>query len=119
MRYLPQKLIYFRPENIDRNSVLSAPWNDDVSMPLQRLDELLMHWANAVLVLVQNAFKISAALDDVSPNSAKEPNVIGRVNIDLDVHQAAKALETKDKDSLQDNDRVVRYMPRLSASIVA
>src|SRR2546423_6204812 len=75
-----------------------------VSKTFGRFDELHVHRPHCSRVLLDHRIDGASALSDVATQTSNEPQVVRRIDEDLDVHLFEQARLGKDKDSLHDHD---------------
>jgi len=73
-------------DHFDGDAIVAASRNDDVGNPLRRLDELQVHRAHGLFVLIENGFHRATAFLHVASNAAHEAYVVRRIDVDFDVH---------------------------------
>ena len=81
-----------RDSTISRATVLKPAFrDDDVGVALGRFDELHVHGAHGVQVLLDDRFGGAPALDDVALQAANEAQVGVGVDEDLDVEELRRS----------------------------
>ena len=88
-RRVSQSSLNLRDDHLDGDGVVPAARHDDVRIALARLDELQVHRLDGGQVLVEDFVERAAALRDVAPDAANEPDV--GVGVDEDFHVAQLA----------------------------
>lgn len=77
--------------------------DNDVRIPLARLDELEVHRLYRLAVALNDLLHGFASLDYVPCHHPHQPVVIIRIHEDLDVHLLSEFLAGKDQDALDDD----------------
>ena len=88
-----------RHDELDR-ALVALAGHDNVGEAVCRLDEIVQRGFDEAQVLRQDAIGVSAALDEVAPQSSREHEVRVALDVDLEVEQVAQALVVQDKDAL-------------------
>ena len=103
---LPFRLAYETPQTLGADRLAAAAaGDDDVGLALRRLHELDVHRPDGAFVLSEDALDGPAAVLDVAADATHQANVVGRVDVDLDVHRLFELPLGQHQDALDDHDR--------------
>src|SRR5687768_15844604 len=91
-------------DHLDRDLVVPSARDDDVRVPLARLDELQMHRLDGRHVLVENLVEWTSALRYVPANPPDETDVRIGVDEHFDVAEVADTLIGEEQDPVDDDD---------------
>jgi uncharacterized protein len=97
--------LQFAGDQIERDLVVSAFRNNQISDSFGGLDELEVHRPNRPVVLIPNRFEGAAPLLDVATNPPKNADVGVGIDEQLHVEEIAQRLLDEDEDALDDDDR--------------
>ena len=97
--------------------------DDDVGIFPARFHENFVHRTNRLRILPDHRIEAPLPLDHVPLQSADKPDVVRRLDEDLDIHQVAQLLLAKEEDPLEDDHlrRVLqhsRLYPGIGGEIV-
>lgn len=91
-------------QHLDGGGVLAAVGDDDVGVPLARLDEGLVHGLDGGEILMDDAVEGAAALLDVPHQTAQDALVGVGIHEDLIVEHGAQLRLHEGQDALHDED---------------
>jgi hypothetical protein len=100
-----QQSLDAREHHFDRDTVVSAAWNDDVRPALRWLHKLDVHRAHGPLILFEDGVDKSPSLFEIALDTAQKTNVVGRIDEYSDVHPLDESRLCQHQDPLDDDHR--------------
>ncbi len=79
--------------------------NNDVRVPLRRLDKLEMHRPDRAFILLESSLERPAAFVDVAAQPPHKADIVGRIDKYANIQKIENARFGKDQYSLDDHDR--------------